>query len=441
VSAAPTVVALTATFWQEGERMPQQSRARRSISFIRRSAVLIVAIAAVASTGLAQPTPVAAAGPKVVVIVGPTHSSTQKYIDRANVIAAQAASYGASVVKVYTPHATWAKVAAAAQGARLLVYLGHGNGWPSPWGPWNDTTKDGFGLNPYDGSGFSSPVKYYGESYIRSTIKLAPGAVVLLNHLCYASGNSEPGYPEPTWDVARQRVDNFAAGFLRAGAGAVIADGHTDLSHEIAWILGSGSRNLVNTWKADREANGHLRTFASKRTTGYTNYIDPEYASSGFYRALTTTPTFTVGAGAGTTLATVSSTVLRARTTTAVILRAAPSTGGTALTTLATGTTVTVSGPLRTDATGQTWAPVTTSTGKSGYIAAWLASFSGSAATTVNLNLRSSPSTGASIVAVLGAGTRVTVTGSTKDASYRVWFSVKTSTGTAGWAAAWLMKP
>jgi uncharacterized protein YraI len=441
VSAAPTVVALTATFWQEGERMPQQSRARRSISFIRRSAVLVLAIAAAASTGLAQPAPVAAAGPKVVVIVGPTHSSTQKYIDRANVIASKAASYGASVVKVYTPHATWAKVAAAAQGAKLLVYLGHGNGWPSPWGPWNDTTKDGFGLNPYDGSGFSSPVKYYGESYVKTTIRLAPGAVVLLNHLCYASGNSEPGYAEPTWDVARQRVDNFAAGFISAGAGAVIADGHTDLSHELAWILGSGSRNLANTWKADSEANGHLRTFASGRRTGFVNYIDPENASSAFYRALTTTSTFTVGADAGATLTTTTSTALRAKTTTSVILRSSPSTSGSALMTLASGATVTVSGQLRTDASGRTWAPVKTSTGRSGYIAAWLATFSGSAATVTTLNLRSSPSTSASIVAVLGPGSRVTVTGSRRDASYRAWFSVKTSTGKSGWVAAWLMKP
>ena len=49
-------------------------------------------------------------------------------------------------------------------------------------------------------------------------IELAKNAVVLLNHLCYASGNTEPGLPEGTLDQARQRVDNFAAGFIAAGA-------------------------------------------------------------------------------------------------------------------------------------------------------------------------------------------------------------------------------
>ena len=66
--------------------------------------------------------------------------------------------------------------------------------------------------------------KYYGEYYIRNYIQLATNAVVILNRLCYASGNSEPGRANPTKSVAQQRVDNFGAGFLRAGARAVFAD-------------------------------------------------------------------------------------------------------------------------------------------------------------------------------------------------------------------------
>ena len=54
---------------------------------------------------------------------------------------------------------------------------------------------------------------------------LAPNAIILLNHLCYASGNSEPGHAAPTMSVAKQRVDNYAAGFLRSPARAVLADG------------------------------------------------------------------------------------------------------------------------------------------------------------------------------------------------------------------------
>ena len=51
--------------------------------------------------------------------------------------------------------------------------------------------------DPYDGSGNIS-VNYYGEPAVQSSIRLAPGAVVLLNRLCYALGAAEPGMAEPT---------------------------------------------------------------------------------------------------------------------------------------------------------------------------------------------------------------------------------------------------
>ena len=38
------------------------------------------------------------------------------------------------------------------------------------------------------------------------------------------AGNTEPGLPEGTLDQAKQRVDNYAAGFIDAGAAAVIAE-------------------------------------------------------------------------------------------------------------------------------------------------------------------------------------------------------------------------
>lgn len=409
--------------------------ARRTLArFITRSRRLvpgIVGAAVLASAVAVSPAPVAAAGPKVVIVVGPTHSATATYISRAKVIASQARSLGATVTEIYTPHATWSRVKAAAQGANLFVYLGHGNGWPSPYAPFTTDTKDGLGLNPIDGSGTTSPVKYYGEGMIASEIRFAPNAVVLLNHLCYASGSSEPGHAEPTWDVARQRVDNYAAGFLAAGAGAVIADAYRDVSYDVKVLLGP-NRNLLDAWKADPQANGHVRAFASARRAGFTNYLDPETKSSDFSRALTTKPTFTTRPP---TFA-----PLTAKTTTSVILRSKPAESGSKVATLATATTVRVIGPLASDGKGRTWAPVQTSSGKKGWIAAWLASFGGSAVPTTNVILRSSPSTSGAKVATVTKGTRVYVTGSRRDAQLRVWLSVKTTTGKTGWMAAWLMR-
>ena len=203
------------------EHGAQRASARRSI----RLTAFSLGLALVALVGMAtNPTPAAASGMKVVVVVGPVGSSTAKYIASAKQYASQARSYGATVVQIYSPRATWARVMAAAQGANVLIYLGHGNGSPSPYGPFSAYTKDGMGLNATSGHGNSNN-KYYGEFYIRKYIKLAVNAVVILNRLCYASGNSEWGAANPTKTVARQRADNFAAGFLRARARAVFAEG------------------------------------------------------------------------------------------------------------------------------------------------------------------------------------------------------------------------
>ena len=102
------------------------------------------------------------------------------------------------MVEIYSPNATWAKVKAAAQGAKVLIYLGHGNGYPSPYGAFSQVharTASGSTRPPATAT---TNTKYYGEYYIDTQINLAPNAVVILNRLCYASGNSEWGRANPT---------------------------------------------------------------------------------------------------------------------------------------------------------------------------------------------------------------------------------------------------
>ena len=116
------------------------------------------------------------------------------------------------------------------------------------------STQDGFGLNPTAGGG-DYQHQYFGEASVGSQVKLARNAVVLLNHLCYASGNSEPGLPEGTLDSAKQRVDNYAAGFIRAGASAVIAEAWSSPSYFVRAILGGG-RSIQTAWLKSPSANG-----------------------------------------------------------------------------------------------------------------------------------------------------------------------------------------
>jgi hypothetical protein len=132
--------------------------------------------------------------PKAVIIVGPTGSSTDAFLADAQEIANQAENAGMDVTRVFHPHATWSRVLNTIQGANLVVYMGHGNGWPSPYAPFQERTKDGFGLDGYDGASKNS-VTYYGANPIRSNIRLANNAIVVLVHACYASGNGEPGMP------------------------------------------------------------------------------------------------------------------------------------------------------------------------------------------------------------------------------------------------------
>jgi flagellar hook assembly protein FlgD len=250
---------------------------------LRKTAIALVLLL-LTSLSVAVPSTDAASAPKVVIIVGATHGATSSYRSYADRAYDEAIKYTPNVVKVYSPNATWARVKAAVAGASVVIYMGHGNGWPSPYTyDAKYTTKDGFGLNATEGAGDNNNV-YYGEPYV-STLDLAPGAVVILNHLCYASGNSEPGQAQPTVSVARQRVDNYAAGFLKAGAAAVIADGHAGPEGYLQGLF-TTQQPIENVWANQPNARGNIVSFPSTRTPGATAYQDPDAPTSGFYRSL-----------------------------------------------------------------------------------------------------------------------------------------------------------
>jgi hypothetical protein len=170
-------------------------------------------------------------------------------------------------------------------GANVVVYMGHGNGVPNPY-PADPKflTKDGFGLNKVAGAAGKN-LQYYGEPSIK-TLTFAPNAVVFLFHLCYASGNSEPGNTAPTLTVAKQRVDNFGSAFLAAGASAVIAIGHSHSGYLDA--LFTTTQPLLQMWRGVRGYNGHEISFATTRSTG-SAVLDPDNGPtnpSNYYRSI-----------------------------------------------------------------------------------------------------------------------------------------------------------
>jgi hypothetical protein len=252
---------------------------RASIRRSRRLTVFALMAALVVSLGaMATPQETRAAGIKVVVVVGPAGSAPAEYRSSARTYASIARSYGASVTEIYSPYATWSKVKSALQGAKLLIYLGHGNGWPSPYGPFQRYTKDGLGLNATSGNG-NYNVKYYGEYYVDNYIQMAPNAVVILNRLCYASGNSEWGAANPTKSTAIKRVDNYGAGFLRAGAKVVFAEAINSVSYKIRKLFTS-TMNMNNILMTDPSGSGARDFyFTSSRTSWARAHMDPPRTS------------------------------------------------------------------------------------------------------------------------------------------------------------------
>ncbi|HEX6868875.1 MAG TPA: hypothetical protein VF119_08710, partial [Candidatus Limnocylindrales bacterium] len=254
-------------------------------------ALVVALVAASPFVGVTSPVRAAGSGPKVVIIVGATHGTTPRYRSYGDAAYAEAIKHTPNVVKVYSPNATWSAVKSATKGASIVIYFGHGNGWPSPYtyDP-QYTTKDGFGLNATAGNGDSN-TKYYGEPYV-DDLQLAENAIILLHHLCYASGNSEPGHAEPSVSTAKKRIDNYGAGFLRSPARAVLADGHRGPVDYLRAIF-TTNQTIEQLWRNAPSANGNVSTFNGTRSVGAKAFMDPENPTSGFYRSLIGDPTLT----------------------------------------------------------------------------------------------------------------------------------------------------
>ena len=233
-----------------------------------------------------SPSDAVVGGPKIVIVVGAVESYTTSFRTDADSIYAEAIKYTSNVVKVYSPNATWAAVKAAAQGASIFIYLGHGYGFPSPYKTiLTPTVHDGMGLNEFANQG-DSDKKYYGESLVASDIRLAKDAIVILNHLCYSAGGSEQGDPEPTIPVAKQRVDNFASGFLRTGARAVMADSYSGNVISMIRQIFTTHQSLNTAWHNMWGVNGNDIVWTPLRNPAYTAVMDPDSPTSGFHRSI-----------------------------------------------------------------------------------------------------------------------------------------------------------
>jgi hypothetical protein len=232
--------------------------------------VLAACLVAVATTTSASAPPKASAatGIKVAIIVGPVGSLTANYRARGNQVAAAARAAGATVTRAYSPRATWLRVKQAVRGASIIVYFGHGNGFPNPYSRSELADRsDGWGLNRTtthgDRDDWSKTLVYCGQKALLGTlgpsdgpaqrrycsggpIRPARGFVMIYGQAHYAPGFGERyrrSDPRATLTQAVQRVRNYSYPVLRLGASAYFATAYGDAHEIVARLLAHPRRS------------------------------------------------------------------------------------------------------------------------------------------------------------------------------------------------------
>jgi hypothetical protein len=239
--------------------------------------LLAACLAAAASTASVPATTTAATGIKVAIIVGPTGSLTDTYRSRANQVADAAIAAGATVARAYSPRATWSRVLDAVRGADVIVYFGHGNGYPNPYSGTEYTDRtNGWGLNRTTTNGdrddWSRTLVYCGEKALLGKltasdgsaqrkycaggpIRPAAGFVMIYAQAHYAPGFGErysSSDPRTTLTQARQRVRNYSYPVLRLGASAFFATAYSDAHRLLARLLANPTRTYGWAFKQGR---------------------------------------------------------------------------------------------------------------------------------------------------------------------------------------------
>lgn len=197
---------------------------------------------------------------KVAVVVGPAGPDiTPLYIQLAELAAGEAEARGATVARAYSPDATPERVVAAVEGANIIVYLGHGTGFPNPYSEALDPeTVNGWGLQgpgavgTHDDSLAAGTLRYYGEAWLSANLRPAPGFVMIYSNACYAPGASEGGQPRPSQDEALAHVSNYSRPMLALGAAAYFAtDFYGGAARIVAGILDDPFAPYAQVFQAD----------------------------------------------------------------------------------------------------------------------------------------------------------------------------------------------
>ncbi len=166
-----------------------------------------------ATGSLAQTSPLSLPPLKAVLIVGAIDgekgSWTLKEIANMELAAEELSRNGVTVHKFYPPNDDWQAIKIAAQGAHFLYYRGHGVYWGAMPAP------------PV--GGFALTETFVSNAEIRTNLRLAPNAIVML-YGCFTAGSSSNDAAAISLAEAWRRVAMYSEPFLTAGAGGYYAN-------------------------------------------------------------------------------------------------------------------------------------------------------------------------------------------------------------------------
>ena len=227
-----------------------------------RSFAVAISLALLAGAGLApaaNPASAAVVAKKVAIIVGPVGSMTAGYRTRADQVAAAATAAGATVVKAYSPTATWARVRAAVNGANVIVYFGHGNGYPNPYSSTENRDRvNGWGLNRTETGGdvdnWGSTMVYCGEKALLGTLTAADGAAQW--SYCGGKTNTDRITPAPGFTMVYGQA-HYAPGFGerydKSDPLTTLAEAQARVRHYSYPVLALGARGYFATAYGDAD--------------------------------------------------------------------------------------------------------------------------------------------------------------------------------------------
>jgi hypothetical protein len=167
---------------------------------------------------------------KAVLICGDVDAGgegNKSYIDWIKTTSKALKDNGVAVKEFYYPNNNWDQIKEAAKGAQFLVYQGHGILLSE---------------SPFHVGGFYLKDKIVEPEQIKTDLKLAPNAIVLMSGVCYSAGSSaSDDYGDIGVNEAKRRVEQYSAPFLENGCSGYFANNWIGVMAKVVNNLFEGS--------------------------------------------------------------------------------------------------------------------------------------------------------------------------------------------------------